>query len=328
MHSRFDPSSSSTFSPEPNLPAEIFFGTGGDSVPLPNFESVSGTVVTDTVSVGGLSAYNQSFLLADVYGPALNYQPIDGIMGLGPANISGLGEMLGISALLPFYWNLYQAGALASPVFSWFLRPGRTSGAELTLGGTNPARYKGAIQYIDLEKGLSAGRGKWVMQQSTTIYVGGTPIQVGRRNSNPPDLVVLDTGTPFLLAPDFTAARDLYAAISPNITLINPLGAWGAPCAELDDAAVDVTLTFGPAGGVQGNFTVFKRFLNLGPYPGLSGICQAAVSSLGEGEGEVVNVDTDQRVWAVGSPLLKAYYTVWDGIDLKVGFAGPRCGGG
>ena len=327
-HALFNPSSSSTFSPEPNLPAELFFGTGGDSVPLPDIESVSGTVVADVVSAGGLTAYTQSFLLADAYGPALNYQPIDGIMGLGPANASGLGEITGISTLLPFYWNLYQAGALASPVFSWFIRPGHEHGAELTLGGINPARHQEEIQYIDLEKELSAGRGKWVMEQSTTIYVDGAPVQVGRRDSRPPDLAVLDTGTPFVLTPDFTAARDLYAAISPAISLIDPLGAWGAPCDELDDAAADVTFTFGPPGGVRGNFTVFKRFFNLGPYPGLDGVCQAAFSSPGEDEGEVANQDTGQRVWAVGSPLLKAYYTVWDGIDLRVGFARPRCGGG
>ena len=32
-----------------------------------------------------------------------------------------------------------------------------------------------------------------------------------------------------------------------------------------------------------------------------------------------------RAVWLVGSPLLKAYYTAWTGLDLRVGFA-TLCG--
>lgn len=101
---------------------------------------------------------------------------------------------------------------------------------------------------------------------------------------------------------------------------IDPSGAWGAPCAVLDAVAPKrLTFSINNGTGSYFNLTLTHNFFNLGEYPGQPGICQAVFSHpvipiadpLGEG----------RPVWILGSPILKEYYTVWDGLNLKVGFA-------
>ncbi|EON96397.1 putative acid protease protein [Phaeoacremonium minimum UCRPA7] len=119
------------------------------------------------------------------------------------------------------------------------------------------------------------------------------------------------------MTPDYNTTRDLYAQIDDRFVQIDPLGAWGAPCRKMDTIAKDITITFGPSSGTRLNVTIPKRFFNLGPYPGKPGFCQAVFSNPLE---PVIN-DDGRGVWVIGSPLLKNYYTAWNGLDLKIGFA-------
>ncbi|CAJ2512165.1 Uu.00g051800.m01.CDS01 [Anthostomella pinea] len=67
------------------------------------------------------------------------------------------------------------------------------------------------------------------------------------------------------------------------------------------------------SGHVSMNVTLPAGSFNLGEYPGQLGICQAVFNSPG-------NMDAGS-LWIIGSPLLKAYYTVWDGLNHKIGWA-------
>ena len=309
-HARFDPAKSSTFSPRPGRRSQISFGTGGDSIPLAQPEGVRGTVVTDIFSIGGLVAKDQIFLLCDQYAETLNRQTIDGILGLGTISSQ--------TSSLPPYWNLYHQGQLASPIFSWYIRPGEEHGGELTLGGVDSTKFHGELNYIDLNKDLSSNSETWIIDQPA-IYANDKKLGASRGRLSPrADIAVLDTGTAFIQTPDLNSARDIYALISPSIKIIDPNGAWGAPCDEMDKIAPDITFTFGPARGKQGNFTVPKRHFNLGPYPGMQGMCQALFNHPPQ---TIVDPNSNQRLWVVGSPLLKNYYTAWDGVGLRVGWA-------
>lgn len=289
-HKLFDSSKSTTFSAKPGTRSNPLFSTGADSIPFKTPEGASGLSVHDTITLGPFTSKSQSFILCDKYADALDTMPIDGIMGLGPRSTS--------TATKPFYWNLYDEGQLDSAVFSFYTPPGDLYGAELTLGGIDTTKYTGEIQYTAF-----SGGGFNLRQQG--VYIGSTLLADSAATA------ILDTGTAFMQTPDYATAKKLYAAISPKITQIDSAGAWGAACDTLDSVAPDITFRLGPAGKAI-NLTIPKASFNLGEYPGQPGICQALFNN---------PLSSFGGAWLVGSPLLKQYYTVWDAINLEIGWA-------
>ena len=74
----------------------------------------------------------------------MNSAPLNGIMGIGLVNQTN------IPSSHLWYWSLYYSGQLASPAVSFYFPPRKVDGAEMTLGGIDPNRYKGDIAYADL----------------------------------------------------------------------------------------------------------------------------------------------------------------------------------
>lgn len=308
----FDFSKSSTFSWTPTPFNEVSFGTDGNTIPVSGPIPASCTNVSDTLSIQGLTASNYQFLLCDQQDPAFSAQgEIDGILGF-PVEAS---EDKGLE------WALYEAGLLANPLFGLYTPPGQLTGGQLTLGGLDDTKYDGSLTYVDLDRELSLSRQNWVMDIQT-LYINGEQLQIttnasAPKTGYPQSLSILDTGTAHVQAPTYQVARDIYATISPKIYQIDPVGTWGAPCSDMEAITSDVTFLFGYDGSTQANVTIPPKSLNLGPYPGKDGICQAAITNWRYGQ---VNGD-GRGVWVIGSPLLKQYYTAWNGRDLQVGFA-------
>ena len=258
----------------------------------------------DTVSLGGVTVPSYTFLLCDSYGPALANQVPDGILGIGVYDPTS------------FYWALWDAGKLQSPTFGLYTPSMQENAGLLTLGGVDSSKFVGSLEWINLDANLSTSHQSWVMELQA-FYIGKKKFRSPGNTVYPPSLSILDIGTSYIMTPDYNTTRDLYAQIDDNLIQIDPLGAWGAPCWKMNSIARDITITFGPAGGAQLNVTIPKRFFNLGPYAGHPGICQAVFSN----PTEPVSNDDGRGVWIIGSPLLKNYYTAWNGLDLKVGFA-------
>jgi cathepsin D len=292
----------------PGTPFDIEFSTGADSIPFTIPEGATGSVVTDKVAIGHLTSPNQTFLLADSYAQALDDMPIDGIIGMSPPNVSSIGT--------PFFWYLVDSGQIDSPIFSFYIPPFPSKGAEITLGGIDESKLKGAIDYVSLNADLSALAGSWIMDQSA-IYAGGKLLGNSSDGATPlpASYSFLDTGTAFMQTPDFGTAKELYAQISPLIYQIDPAGAWGAPCAVLDAVATPLTFTLGTA-DTAANFTIPASNFNIGQYPGQPGICQAVFNN----PLDPFFAPDGSPIWIIGSPLLKYYYTVWDGINLVIGW--------
>ena len=319
-HTLFDSNRSTTFSRVPNVKMDGEFSTGATTSPLYKSEVVNCTVNSDTVSLGGLTATDQWIILCTHFPSVFTDLPMDGIMGLGVAPRSA-------DEGIPTFWSWYYSGQLAEPVFSFYFVPGSTYHAELTLGGVNPSKYIGDIAYANLNPNVSVLSEAYVLD-FLGLYIHDRPVLTNGNYSSgivggqpapfAPGLLALDTGTAFLQTPDKDTAEEIYRQISPYITQIDPAGAWGAPCPILDAVATDVTFRIGGGGPP---LTLPREFFNLGEYPGQPGICQAVFNNptvpmedpTGQG----------RAVWLVGSPLLKAYYTVWNGLDLRVGFAQP-----
>ncbi|GAA5874077.1 hypothetical protein JCM1840_006135 [Sporobolomyces johnsonii] len=105
--------------------------------------SVEGTIVTETVSVAGLSVAKQSIGIAaaaDV--AALLSNATIGLFGLSFDAISKIG--VGST----FLDNLMAAKMLTNNLFGLYLSRGTVSGSELTLGAVDSNRYTGIVTQV------------------------------------------------------------------------------------------------------------------------------------------------------------------------------------
>ncbi|KAH8903387.1 acid protease [Coniochaeta sp. PMI_546] len=315
-HSLFHSNKSSTFQNTPGDDYDIYFGTGGTSIPFgTNYEGAHIREVTDKVCIDDLCSPSQFFLLGTQYDAALIEQPFDGILGMGIESATNHS----------FYWYLVNSGQLPGPEFSFYIEPREVHGSEITLGGVDKGKYKGDIDYVPLSPISTDYRVmSWVLELPA-LYVDGKRVvnttDPGKGSPLPYAEAKLDTGTSFMGCPNNETARDIYAAISPLIYEIDPaLGIWGAACNIIDRVAKDVTFTFGTVGGKQLNMTVPKENFNAGPLPGNPSLCQAIYVALPNAH-EPVHRNPG---WTIGSPLFKNYYTVWNGRDLTFGIARPN----
>lgn len=313
-HTLFDPSKSTSFSSRPGSNITLSFGTGGKAVPLDEPEPVSGIIVADVVKINGASVANQTFLLCDSYPDALNDQPIDGIFGMGPPGASSFASMVN-STLSNWFWSLAAAGGVPEPVFSFYLNSGSASpGGELTLGGTDSSKYEGDVEKVNFNATITQMIGEWFIDMPTFFVDGKSVSNSDSGESFPAGVALLDTGTAFIQTPDFQTAKDIYAVISPEIKQIDKKGTWGASCDVMEALSPSLTFTVG-SGDKTINMTVPTTSFNLGVYPGKSGMCQGVILNAAEPVSDLASV------WVLGSPLIKGYYTVWDGKNLELGVA-------
>lgn len=316
---KFNPSSSHTFSWSPNSSPEDsdpWFSTGVDTIPFAEAQTALCNWALDDVSLQGLTASQFPFLLCYDESPVLSTMPgIDGVLGL---SLNGTGS---------FQWALYEAGLLDSGIFGLYMPPNEATGGQLTLGGVDETKFSGDLAWVPLNQELAASHEQWVAHMQS-IFINGEQLRIPSRSTSPgnsvpypPSLVqVLDTGTSFIMAPDNATAAALYAQVSPKIHQIDAVGTWGCLCEDMHaivEAGVELTFLLGSEGQQQLNLTLPSSVFNLGPYPGMPELCQAVVNDWSEG----VYYNGTVGLWELGSPLLKNYYTAWDGLGLRVGFA-------
>ncbi|KAK3292033.1 aspartic peptidase domain-containing protein [Chaetomium fimeti] len=314
-HPLYDPAASQTFSAHPGYELEVTFGSqGGGTTSSPEVQGANCTVVTDTVRMAGRGVGTE-FLICDNYSSGLREQPPDGIFGLGSTPYA--------------LWN--ELEGLPGPEFSFSFTPDRKGGNSgnsgngggragvLTLGGTDRSQYiPSTLHKIPLNWPLSESRWRWVVDvRGARVGGGGTG---GAPLANSTDAVTLvDTGGATIITPDRETTLELYARMSPDIRPLDERGAWGAPCDVLDRAALDVTFTLGSADS-HVDAVVRKEYVNVGEYPGMPGICQGVYTDPERVAREPIR---GRPAWIFGTPLLRSYYTVWNGADHTLGFATP-----
>ena len=311
---KYDSSKSSSFSVQPAIQEVIPFGTGANAVPLGEPQNASGIVVTDTVTIGGRTVPKQAFLLQDTVAVAFNQMPIDGVLGMPPFSRSNL-VAPGDNSVKPAFWELSAAGQLPNPVFSFLFNSGRSEdgqGGELLLGGIDESKHDGPITYVGLNETVTRIFGEWLVMTPEVSVNGKAILQ------DPLSISLLDTGTAYILAPDEATARKLYAAVSPDIRQIDPNGAWGAPCDVMQKLQPNLTFVVSDDKGAKFTLHIDTKSFNVGEYPGQKGTCQAVVLH------PVPPVNVGVPFWTIGSPALKSYYTIWDGNNMKIGFANPK----
>jgi hypothetical protein len=241
---------------------------------------VSGTRAFDVVTVAGVSSPKQPINLITKQSPNFfeGYQ-IDGIVGMASA---GNG----------FMKQVIESKRIEKALFSMAMTPHAVDKAELTVGGIDEAKVKGAINYIP----VNSARGSWNISFQS-ISVNGKDSGIRAQST------IADSGTSNMIAPA-RDARAIYAMISPNIKMIDPKGAYGLPCSEAKNLKADITFV------MQGKrYTIPSSELVVGRYPGQPDMCQTLINS------------GSTPFWIFGGSLMKYYYTVWDIGGRRMGWA-------
>ncbi|KAL6831994.1 aspartic peptidase domain-containing protein [Trichoderma camerunense] len=205
LHDSFGPDDSSTLKSS-SKDFSIAYGSG----------SVSGSLVTDTIEVAGMSLSYQFGLATNTSSDFVHFA-FDGILGMSMN--SGANEN--------FLGALEGAGMLSQSIFSVALArasDGYNDG-EVTFGATNPSRYTGSITYTSIPTGSD-----WSIPLDDMSY-NGKKASAGGINA------YIDTGTSYMFGPAKNV-KALHAVIdgaqsSDGVT-------WTVPC----DTTTPLVVTF------------------------------------------------------------------------------------
>ncbi|KAF4448283.1 Pepsin B [Fusarium austroafricanum] len=311
-HATFDAEKSSTYSDKPGYKFTAGYDTGGDAQQYAEPVTIKGKIVTDVVTIGGLKAENQTFFVGEGWPEKVGKDPlgpnVDGIFGIGPPGESNFGTQIN-KTFTSTFWNLVEAGKL-DPVVSFALNSGKDSSpGEITLGGVDSSKYEGELTKVKFNKEFVAVGKSWFIENPAN-YANNKSIKSS--NSSLPTVALLDTGTAYIQTPDFQTAKNMYATISPEIKPLDKLGVWGAPCDVVKKLEPELTFTIG-SGDKLVNLTMPKDAFNLGEHPAHPGKCQTVILNAPKPVTDLANL------WIIGGPVLKGYYTVWDGKNLELG---------
>jgi cathepsin D len=243
--------------------------------------TVSGTQFSDTVTIAGLTATAQDVGASTVYstGFALANFPPDGLMGMGFEQISVFGSS-GV------FQTLVSEGKTTAGSFSFKLS---TSGSELFLGGTNPAKFTGSFTFAPVTT-----VGFWQVNLAAAS-VGGKALVSNLQG-------IIDTGTTLIVG-DTATVNTFFKSITGAKDATNTVGAgfFTGPCNSIPT----VSLTFGGKA-----FTIDPTILNLGQVS--STLCVPGITG-----GDIGFTNT----WIVGDLFLRNVYTQFDVTNTRVGFA-------
>lgn len=270
-HKIYNTAASST-AKDLNKPFTLGFGDGS---------SVQGEVFTDTVTLAGLTATNQSVGAAAQYstGFSLDQFPPDGLMGMAFSEISVFGTNT-------FFESLVAQGGATAPQFSFKLAANES---ELFLGGSNSDLFTGEFTTLNVTQ-----QGFW---QVTLDSVGA-----GGQQALSNVQAVIDTGTSLIVAPEADVVK-FYQAIPGFKDASSTIGQgfFTFPC----NSDPQVSLTFG---GKQ--FAVPVSAFNIGPITQGSSDCVGGIMAAN-------GID----FWVVGDVFLTNFYTRFDSGAKQVGFA-------
>jgi len=269
--SKYDASHSSTSASKSGT-FEIHYGDGS---------TVSGPVYSDTVSVAGISAKNQVFSPVTTLSSSFSQDPIDGILGLAFPAISNLNYT-------PFFQSAHQQGAVKTNQFSFKLA---ATESELFLGGTNPGKFTGDVEFHD----LSSQTGFW--------QIGGASISAGKGAAVSDFETIIDSGTSIMYGPPGAVAT-FYSKVKGAKLFDKTNGYYSFPC----KTPPNVSFNWG-----GNDWEITAENFNLGTTANGSKQCVGALSAQDLGLGD--------NVWLIGDSFMKNVYTVFDLDKEAVGFA-------
>ncbi|KAJ3563090.1 hypothetical protein NP233_g9166 [Leucocoprinus birnbaumii] len=225
---------------------------------------VNGTIVSDTISMGGFTITDQTFVQVDRISEGLTDSPRSGLMGLAFSTIA-------ITHATPFWEALSNGGQLQKKEMSFWLKrlgddasaPNVASGGVFTLGGTNTKYFSGEIEFIDMPQ-VSTPTYWFLSMTNVTVQGRSIPISTG-------SLAAIDTGTTFIGGPT-ADVQAIWNAVPGAQKL--PGGYWAFPC----NTNVQVSLSFGGKA-----WPIDPDDMKLGPVDTAGRLCLGGIFDLSAG---------------------------------------------
>jgi len=280
LHRRYASARSSTYV-EDGHPFSIRYGSG----------SMAGFISVDSLTIGSLTLPNATFAEAvSEPGIAFAITKFDGILGLAYPAIS-------VDGMRPIFQSLLQSGALAEPVFAFYLSKAASAapGGVLMLGGIDTNYFTGPIHYFPVSR-----KAYWQFDMEG-IDVGGAPFERGSS-------AIVDTGTSLLVGPT-DGVKKLVQTLGLPADAAAISGQYAIPCERVPDLP---TLTFKIAGrdySLSGEEYVLR----------LEAGGQKAACLLG-----VMAMDIPPPagpLWILGDVFLSKYFSIYDFGNDRVGLA-------
>lgn len=268
---------------EDNADFEIMYGSG----------SVKGFWSFDDVALGDngeLKIEGQRFAeIEDAGGLGLSYttSKFDGILGLGFTSIS-------IDSTTTVFENAITQNVVEQPIFSFYL--GDNESGELAFGGYNAAKFEGdTLTYVGL---YSATYWEVILDEASCGDYNSDNVPSGRDDGKPMTAII-DSGTSLITGPK-KQIRALAHSVGAKRNIV---GEYTIDCDEVDNIP-DVVFTID---GNQFNIPGHKTVIESG------GLCLFGFMGMDFGP--------NGPDWILGDVFMREYYTVFNYLDEKIGFA-------
>ncbi|KAH9979073.1 aspartic peptidase domain-containing protein [Lactifluus volemus] len=270
---QFSSSRSSTFR-STNQAFSVAYGTG----------KVSGTVITDSVSIAGLTVDHQAFGAVSEQSDEFGKQPNDGLIGMAFGTIAQCRQPT-------FFENLIKQRILSAPLFSIHLSRREKEGSSVCFGCVDSSQ--------------TIGPPTWFPVISKTYWtIGMDGMWVNGKKAPTKLTAAIDTGTSLIYVPSKLAIA-FYSLIpgSKRASQYGP-GYWTVPCYSVRQ----VELSFGGH-----RFAIHPEDFQLGRESAGSADCVGGILSTGD------SLPPDLAI--VGDEFLKSWYSTYDyGNGVRVGF--------
>lgn len=248
--------------------------------------SMTGTVGYDDITIGGMRVKSQGFGLADNISRDFYGAPFDGVLGLAYKALSR-------DNITPWIDNAVQQGVIDRAEFSFYLSNTPDKGdSVMVIGAPDPAYYQGSITWHALTPITEHEPSELYYNISFDgISVGDTTIPLSCHHSGDCKTVV-DSGTSLIIGPESDVKVILeYLNVKPDCSNLD----------ELPDLVVSID---------SHHYKVPARFYVV-KMPNESGTTQCQAGIAGENGG----------FWTLGDSFMRAFYTVFDKSNDRVGFA-------
>ena len=244
--------------------------------------SISGTLVSDTLHIGSLSA-PLTFGLATTVSEEFNSYPMDGILGIGRGikNGGSVGAPQMMDALI-------SSKVISSKLYGIHMNRNKdgTLDGEMNFGEVNKDRFSGDINW---SSAIDNDAGFWEINIADAVVDGKAVGLTGRT-------AIIDTGTSYILMPQSDAA-----ALHGKISGFKQDGEnFSVPC----DSHASLQFTF--------NKVTYD--ISAADWKGAkldSGLCASNI---------IGRKTFGDKQWLVGDVFLKNVYSVYDFDNKRVGF--------
>ncbi|KAH9948844.1 acid protease [Amylocystis lapponica] len=242
--------------------------------------NATGIVYSEIVSLAGISINSQYMAAVTQESGEFQADPADGILGLAFQNISQMNEP-------PYFQNAVAESGIAG-VFGMKLS---TSGAVLTIGGTNASLYTGPIEAHRLS---TPDTPRFWQIPNASALINGDAAVTGFDT-------IIDSGTTLMYA-TADAVAQVYAAIPGSEQYDPDNGMYSIPC----NTSATVALSWG---GEAWNISM--DLFNVGKIEVNSTQCHGALGA----------ADVGNNTWLLGDTFMMNVYSVFSTENKTVGFA-------